>query len=226
MQISTTPVWLRHTAENKKSEDLKKIVLWENRPKPEKKLQEAAKIEIEKELKQIENNWEKKLRIRDSSDKKTLVEDEVEEGQIEETNGNEAICSELREKAKNLRSKFCQSMSIHQQPNELSFLCEIFEFRSYSDVEANTNTNTKKTFRVDTSKSNQLLFIEYICRRLRELLTTRTKEYLAETESSEKLTLNEEREREELIEKANNYVFKSNSLFSQIGNESSHTQGV
>lgn len=130
----------------------------------------------------------------------------------------EKIDYELRTKAEQLRLKFVKSMDIHKKPDDLTILREVFEFRSKEDenIEETSENRKRPIYLVDLTRMNQLLFVEYICERLSELISVRTREYLNEREPS----LNDEREREELIDKAENYVLKTNSLFSQLGNDS------
>jgi hypothetical protein len=230
-QISNVPVWLRHKPEYKGIEEAKKIVLWEERIKAKStnhRLKETTKLEIENELKEIEEKWKKEMKI--SAEKSQVEEDKKqpsEESEIDKQK-REEIYKELQYKARQLRSKFLQSMDIHAKPTELNILREIFEFKTEEEEKENAQSTSadssskKRTFQVDTNKINHLLYIEYICERIRELITPRTKSYLLEDEPSNRPSLNEEREREELIDKADNYVLKANSLFSQIGQQSTN----
>ena len=234
-QISNVPVWLRHKPEYKGIEEAKKIVLWEERIKAKStnhRLKETTKLEIENELKEIEEKWKKEVKI--SAEKSQVVKEDKKQPSEEseaDKQKQEEIYKELQSKARQLRSKFLQSMDIHAKPTELNILREIFEFKIEEEEKENaqsTSTDSsskKRTFQVDTNKMNHLLYIEYICERIRELITPRTKSYLLENEPSNKPSLNEEREREELIDKADNYVLKANSLFSQIGQQSTTNRG-
>lgn len=226
------PMWLRDTPEHKPSEDLRKIVLWEQRATAKrssagssKLLESQARLDIEHELKQIETKWERELKIESMIFSQQNHQNEEDEETPEEKIERERTDQELRAKAEQLRRKFAESINIHKKPQELKTLREIFEFKPVvveNDKEtSSTLVTSKPTFRIDPSRMNQLLFIEYVCERMGELITKRTREYLAEQERADVPSVNEEREREEIIDKADSYVIKANSLFSQLGAQGS-----
>lgn len=231
-QISTVPVWLRNTDEFKKTESF--ITLWEQRSKEQVKKQdqisnekiEVEKLEIEKELKQIEKKWESDIKISNRIAPMSNIESHQAKKSSESTLSDEQIKvnEELRRKAEHLRYKFIQSMEIHKKPTELTILREIFDFKTQTegstkekDEEETLLSDKRITFPLDPVGTNQLLLIEYICQRLRELLSARTKAYIAEIECENELKLNDERERQEIIEKSENFVIKKTAtLFDGI----------
>ena len=79
-------------------------------------------------------------------------------------------------------------------------------------------------FPISENNLAQLYFVEYIVQRIRQLITSRSKSYLLQTEARDKPTVNEERERDEYLEECDKLVSKKAAFFSDIDYGSSDSK--
>lgn len=231
-QISNVPVWLRQTPEFLKNDELNDIKFWsstqrstkstksEHKSPPtettkqsfaEQKNRQGLMFEIENELKQIEKDWKEKVKIHETIDKKESV-------LLDNNNYLQQVSAEidLKERSKQLKKKFIDSIDIHKKPTDFTNLRQIFSFKIEKKDGYIQMGEGSQILQINEKYLTQFYFIEYIIQRIKELITSRTKSYLTQTESSDSLSVNQEREREEHLEACDKLVARKTALFSDI----------
>ena len=195
---------------------------------------------IESELNQIETEWKKKLKLNETqkpdgknsifrrnkvgeTDSMIPTEILIKQSQNEEftkqqAENNEKNSSNIDQEIHiepNDNKKFIDSTQIHKKPKELIHIKNIFKLKKSNDQSNLLQIDDDSIMYLNNENSiNQLFYIEYIIDRLRDLLSTRSKQYLLE--NSQKSKLQDEREREETLEKIDKFVSKKSAWFQNI----------
>lgn len=168
-------------------------------------------FEIETELKEIEKNWKEKVKIQETLDKNEL---KLSNNKIhlQQT----SIETDLKERSEQLKKKFIESIDIHKKPTDFTNLKQIFSFKIKKEDGYVQIGEGSKILEINEKCLTQFYFIEYIIQRIKELITSRTKSYLNQTEPSDALSVNQEREREEHLEACDKLVARKTAFFSDI----------
>ena len=186
--------------------------------------------EIEKELSQIEAEWKTKLKLSETnkpSDSKSSIFKRSKVNEKASLIPSEILAQQENNETKKISNinfyqepftnyiennkKFIDSTQIHQKPKELIHMKRIFNIKN--STEKKTSLEDLNIYVNSENHVNQLFYIEYIIERLRDLLTRKSKEYLKERQKSK---LQEEREREEKLDRFEKYVSKKSVWFSGL----------
>lgn len=229
-QISSTPVWLRDTPKYLAEEAHKQITLIDMKrtTKTETKKSEIKKSdtkksqldefkEIENELREIEMKWKEKYEekreekrreepIENNIYRKITVDErpttsERPSRMATTTISREQLLADIEKK----RKEFLTAQ-LFQKPSELKLLSKIL-------------VDDEETRLLESNRSSYL-FVEYLLQRLNDLMTEKTRDYLRNHiySSGVNCELQEEREREQYLEKCDKYVTNGALAINSISN--------
>ena len=195
--------------------------------------------EIEQELNKIEAEWTAKFKLNEPETKQSrskvnkhniFKRTQVNESQqhfhetyADDVNNNNNKTEEADQVGSKLEvnRKFLETTQIHTKPKELFHLAQIFKINAETTLNTEENEDESVTLHIpDESAMSQLIFIEYLIERLRQIITPKSKDYLREKKPGEKSTVQMEREREEKLKHYEQYITKKNVWFSDLMSDS------